>query len=94
MWHDSVMQVALRFGRELEFIRRSSSPTRRCSVRIPPSSSRGDMVKMDSVGERQAAEAVADLRDSFTTADVRKRLVGEPNSRSVRRQLAALVEAG
>jgi hypothetical protein len=37
--------------------------------------------------------AVADPRGSFTAADVRERLTGDANPRSVRWQLAALVEA-
>jgi len=51
-------------------------------------------VKTHSTGEKRVAEAVADLRGSFTTGDVRERPAGDPNPRSVRRQLAALVEAG
>jgi hypothetical protein len=48
----------------------------------------------NNAGEKRVAEAVADFRGSFTTADVRERLAGEPNPWSVRQQLAALVETG
>jgi hypothetical protein len=54
----------------------------------------GDVAKTYSAGAKRVAEVVADLRGSFTTADVRERLAGEPNPRDVRRQLAALIKAG
>jgi hypothetical protein len=94
MWHDSVMQAALRFGRDPE-IDETVVVAHTAALRDDlPVVAEGDVVKTYSAGEKRVAEAVADLRGSFTTADVRERLPGDPNPRSVRWQLAALVEAG
>ena len=88
------MQAALRFGRDPE-IDDSVVVAHTAALREDlPVVAEGDVVKTYSAGEKRVAEAVAYLRGSFTTADVRERLVGEPDPRSVRRQLAALVEAG
>jgi hypothetical protein len=94
MWHDSVMQAALRFGRDPE-IDETVVVAHTAALRDDlPVVGEGDVVKTYSAGEKRVAEAVADLRGSFTTADVRERLSGDPNPRSVRRQLAALAKAG
>jgi hypothetical protein len=74
------VQAALRFGRDPEIDETVVAE--------------GGVVKTHSAGAKRVAEVVADLRGSFTTADVRERLAGDANPRSVRRQLAALVEAG
>lgn len=63
------MQAALRFGRDPEI---DDSVV-----------AEGGVVKTYSADEKRAAEAVADLRGSFMTADVRERLASDPNPRSV-----------
>jgi hypothetical protein len=88
------VQAALRFGRNPE-IDDSVVVAHTAALREDlPVVAQGGVVKTYSAGEKRVAEAVADLRGSFTTADVRERLAGDPNPRGVRRQLAALVEAG
>jgi hypothetical protein len=94
MWHDSAMQAALRFGRDPE-IDETVVIAHTAALREDlPVVAEGDVVKTYSAGKKRVAEAVADLRGSLTTADVRERPAGDPNPRSVRRQLTALVEAG
>jgi hypothetical protein len=84
------VQAALRFGRDPE-IDETVVVAHTAALRGDlPAVAEGEVVKTHSAGEKR----VADLCGSFTTADVRERLVGDPNPRSVRRQLATLVEGG
>jgi hypothetical protein len=87
------MQAALRFGRDPEIDETVVAHTAALRGGIPVVAE-GGVVKTHNAGAKRVAEAAADLRGSFTTADVRERLAGEPNPRSVRRQPVALVEAG
>ncbi len=88
------MQAALRFGRDPE-VNETVVVAHTAALREDlPVVAEGEVVKTHSAGAKRVAETVADLRGSFTTPDVRERLAGESNPRSVRRRLAALVEAG
>ena len=87
------MQAVLRFGCGPEIDESVVAHTAALREGIPVVAE-GGVVKTHSAGAKRVAEVVADLRGSFMTADVRERLAGDPNPRSVRRQPAALVEAG
>ncbi|MEZ3118173.1 hypothetical protein RYH80_19845 [Halobaculum sp. MBLA0147] len=94
IWHDTAIQAALRFwcdpeNDETVVLAHTAALRDECHV-----VAEGDVVKTYTAGEKRVAEAIADLRGSFTVADVRGRLPGGPNSRIVSRQLAALAEPG